>query len=30
MVSAVELVRNHEYDPNGVEYLAPPRKSEHI
>ncbi|MFY0567948.1 GrpB family protein [Archangium lansingense] len=30
MASAAELVRNHEYEPNGVEYFAPPPKSEHI
>jgi GrpB-like predicted nucleotidyltransferase (UPF0157 family) len=31
MASAAEIVRNHEYDPNGVEYLVPPPKGrEHI
>lgn len=30
MASAAEIVRNHEYDPNGVEYFVPPRKSQHI
>ncbi|MFP2905159.1 GrpB family protein [Pyxidicoccus sp. 3LFB2] len=30
MASAADIVRNHEYDPNGVEYLGPPSKREHI
>jgi GrpB-like predicted nucleotidyltransferase (UPF0157 family) len=30
VASSAEIVRNHEYDPNGVEYFVPPRKTEHI